>query len=116
MFSDCHSLVSVDIPSGVVRIGEWAFFKCLSLKEAAVPEGVESVGGGAFSDCMSLSRVSLPSSLESLGGSAFFGLDFLDVDGEGLAHTPECLGGRDFQGSDGVLRQVGQARRVFRFG
>ncbi len=91
-FWDCESLISVNIPEGVDKIGEntfaecgkleniiipksvrsierRAFFQCDSLKFIEVPEGVEVIGVNAFLMCDSLITLVLPGSLKSIGNS-----------------------------------------------
>lgn len=47
-------LTSVELPSGIERIGWFAFFGCTSLKSVYVPESVMSIGYDAFSNCPKL--------------------------------------------------------------
>lgn len=51
-FRGCSSLTSLNIPSSVRRIGEWAFSDCKGLKSIYVfAEDVPSIGTGAFDGC-----------------------------------------------------------------
>ena len=67
-FSDCTSLVSVDM-SSVTKIGGSAFFYCTSLVSVDMPS-VTEIGGSAFFYCTSLVSVDMPSVTE-IGASAF---------------------------------------------
>ena len=70
-FSDCYSLASVTIPSGVTSIGSSAFGYCSSLASVTIPSGVTSIGGNAFYNCYSLASVTIPSGVTSIGSNAF---------------------------------------------
>ena len=60
-FQDCVSLVSIDIPEGVTRIGGHAFHGCTSLSRVIVPKTVREIGSSAFRGCSSLRTISIPS-------------------------------------------------------
>ena len=70
-FSDCTSLASVTIPSGVTNIGTWAFVGCTSLASVTIPNGVTSIEGGAFSGCTSLTSVTIPNSVTTLNEGSY---------------------------------------------
>ena len=78
-FLGCSSLVSIDIPDGVVSIGDYAFTECSSLTSVDIPDGVTSLGDGAFSYCSGLESVTLGSRVETIGEYAFYGCDNLAV-------------------------------------
>jgi hypothetical protein len=61
----------VTIPSGVIRIGENAFWECNNLTSVSMPS-VTSIGQGAFSGCGSLTSASMPL-VTDIGSQAFFG-------------------------------------------
>ena len=64
------SATSVTIPDGVTEIADHAFSGCESLKSLEVPSGVTKIG--AYSLCESLSSISLPSSITEFDKDAFF--------------------------------------------
>jgi len=59
------------VPSGVTRIGDWAFDSCAGLVEIMLPEGLESIGAFAFQSCTGLTSLSIPASVTQLGSFAF---------------------------------------------
>ena len=71
------SAASVEIPYGVVAIGEKALYKCKSLTSVTIPDSVTSIGYGAFWCCESLTSVTIPNSVTSIGYEAFCGCSSL---------------------------------------
>lgn len=76
-FYGCESLSSIDI-SSVLTIGENAFEGCKSLKELMLSDHLTTVKSGAFSACSSLKSVYLPATVEYLGQAVFSGCTALD--------------------------------------
>jgi hypothetical protein len=67
------AVASVEIPSTVRWIGDWAFYSS-PLESATLPEALESVGKGAFAQCAALRSVAFPTSRGySIGDEAFLG-------------------------------------------
>lgn len=58
-------LVTVSLPDGLKRIGEYAFCGCGRLLSLTVPLTVTELDEHAFSDCVSLERLSLPEGLKA---------------------------------------------------
>ena len=71
-FSDCRSLTSITIGSGMTSIGSYAFSDCRSLTSVTIPSSVTSIGSEAFYDCKSLPSVTIPNSVTSIGSYAFY--------------------------------------------
>lgn len=72
-FSQCHNLVSIDIPDSIEYIGECAFNRCNCLESVVIPEGVESIEYGTFFECYNLKYIKLPESLTYIGSDTFYG-------------------------------------------
>ncbi len=75
---DCKVLVAgvggcVDIPSGVVRIDDFAFSGCSKLKTVTIPTTMTYIGEDAFYDCLGLASVKVPPSVTNIGEGAFCG-------------------------------------------
>lgn len=66
-----YSVESIEIPDGVVTIGNWAFDSCASLERVNIPDSVVTIGYRAFNSCASLERVDIPSSVTDIGLDAF---------------------------------------------
>ena len=63
VFSDCHKLKKLHIPSNIKSIGSGAFSNCSSLREVIFDEGVEMIDESAFSWCESAKTIAFPESL-----------------------------------------------------
>lgn len=66
-----RNITSIEIPSGVTSIGNFAFKGCNSLTAVTIPNSVTSIGDSAFEECTSLSSVTIPNSVTSIGNLAF---------------------------------------------
>ncbi|GHV63923.1 hypothetical protein FACS1894199_00950 [Bacteroidia bacterium] len=71
------SITSVDIGSGVTRIGKNAFIGCEALTSVTLGSGVTSIEESAFSDCIALTSVDIPNGVTSIGWSTFGGCEAL---------------------------------------
>ena len=94
-FSGCAGFSSITIPSSVTSIGNYAFENCVALTSITISNGVRSIGASAFKNCTGLTCINIPSSVTILDGS-FDGctaLTAINVDG---ANTV-------FKSIDGIL-------------
>ena len=66
-----ESIVRVEVPEGVKRIGRMAFERCTQLYSVIIPEGVEEIGQAAFRSCEAMGVVTLPGSVHTIGSEAF---------------------------------------------
>lgn len=64
-------MTSVAIPSGVTKIGAFAFRGCNALTSVAIPEGVTSIQWCAFMECGGLKSVTIPASVKVIGPEVF---------------------------------------------
>ena len=65
-------LTSIDIPSNVTNIDDYAFMYCRDLISVTIPNSVTSIGQLAFSHCSGLTSVSIPNSITRIGTGAFW--------------------------------------------
>ena len=84
------------IPSGVISIGDSAFYGCSGLTSVPIPSGVTTIGSNAFYGCTGITSVSIPSSVTSIGYSAFSGCT-------GIVSFSVDAANPSYSSSDGVL-------------
>ncbi|MBR7112251.1 MAG: leucine-rich repeat domain-containing protein [Clostridia bacterium] len=70
-FCDWSGLTSIAMPSSVTSIGDGAFCNCSNLTSITISEGVTSIGDEAFYNCSRLVSITIPSSVTSIGEWAF---------------------------------------------
>ena len=66
-----RNLEEVELPEGLIRIGDYAFHRCISLKKITIPSTVEDIGESSFDHCEKLEGIVLPEGLQRLGKWAF---------------------------------------------
>src|SRR5215475_2218309 len=76
-FDSCFSLTSVTIPDSVTNLGVYAFPWCYSLTNLTIGNSVTAIGYWAFYECKSLTQVTIPDSVTSVGFWAFAASDLL---------------------------------------
>lgn len=72
-FYGCSGLTSLEIPSSVTSIGDGAFYGCSGLTSFVLPSSVTSIGDYAFQECSGLTSLEIPSSVTSIGNGAYSG-------------------------------------------
>ena len=60
-----------DVPAGVERIGEYAFYEAEALKTVSLPIGLKAVEDGAFCSCTRLQSIALPLTVREMGERVF---------------------------------------------
>lgn len=65
------SLVKLDLPNGIKKIGDRAFLGCKSLQTVILPDYLVEIGNSAFASCEALENVVLPNSMKIIGNNAF---------------------------------------------
>lgn len=66
------SLRSIDLPSHLHFIDEWAFYYCTSLTRVSMPATLDTMGEGCFHSCSHLTSVDIPDGLRTVPEAAFF--------------------------------------------
>lgn len=70
-FYRCSGLSSVTIPSGVTSIESWTFYGCSGLTSVTIPSGVITIGSYAFDGCSQLIKASFVGNAPTMGMLAF---------------------------------------------
>jgi len=71
-------LTSVDIPNGVISIGDYAFYYSKNLASISIPDSVITIGNGAFLYCSNLTRITIPDGVTTIGYDAFWNCSSLE--------------------------------------
>jgi hypothetical protein len=66
-----RDLTSVQFPSSLTRIGEFAFSKCENLKRVDLPDSLIQLDAGAFYYCTRLEEVNLSNNVSTIENSVF---------------------------------------------
>ena len=69
--SGCSGLARIIIPNSVVEIGNNSLSGCSGLTEITIPSSVKMLGSVVFGDCSKLSSVSIPNSITTIRESSF---------------------------------------------
>jgi hypothetical protein len=111
------SMVSIELPQSVKRIGKQAFRAC-SLHGIVLPDNITTIEEETFLNCQSLESVTLPKNLQKIEDSAFEGCGIKTVfipkgvDSIGVGCFNRCFqlstidvedGNRFYSSEDGVL-------------
>lgn len=70
-FAYCRLLTSIFIPESVTSSGSCAFYGCSNLATVVMEDGVTSIESSTFSNCPKLANIILPRYLYSIGENAF---------------------------------------------
>ena len=73
LFNENGAILSVTMPSMLIKIGMSAFKNAIQLASISIPSNVTIIDTDAFMDCSALQYVTMPSRLEKVGNSAFEG-------------------------------------------
>lgn len=85
---------SINIPNGIVSIGEKAFDGCLAFSSVYLPASVSGIGAGAFDDCENLEAFIVDASNQNF--TAADGVLF-NKSGTALVRYPENKEGQNFE-------------------
>ena len=66
-----ESYMTLDIPEGVTKIGDFAFYTAVTLTAVTIPNGVRKIGSSAFEQCTSLRSINIPEGVTTINQYAF---------------------------------------------
>jgi hypothetical protein len=95
VFTECRSLLSVNLPSSLKTLGVNAFANCIALVDMRLPDGLEVLGDFSLKGCSSLVVDYLPESLTTIGAAVFY-LNKNMLDYIYLPNLTGTLGGASF--------------------
>ena len=80
-FYCCSSLASITIPNSVTSIGRNAFDSCVFLSNVRLPDSLSVLDRGVFGNCINLKTINFPSSLNEIGGETFHntGFEYINI-------------------------------------
>ena len=73
VFKNCEKIETVELPSSLLEIQDYAFAGCTSIKSLKFANGIERIARGAFQGCKKIERLEFPSSLTEIQDYAFQG-------------------------------------------
>ena len=76
-FENCEALKKIDIKEGLKKIGENSFAGS-GVEEVKLPESITEIGYGAFNNCKDLSDINLSSGIERIAGYSFENTKYLN--------------------------------------
>lgn len=85
-FTTRTTLVSIELPTTVTRLGEACFMNCVNLNHVGMPPHLKRIGRLCFRNCNHLSTITIPSTVTELEESTFQSCDHLEV-----VNLPETL-------------------------
>lgn len=71
LFDGCTSLIEVNIPNNIQKIGISTFKNCSSLPKIQLTNNIYELGEGSFQGCTKLSNINIPSSITEIKTSTF---------------------------------------------
>lgn len=90
----------VEIPSGVVAIGKWAFFYYADLTRVVIPASVRDIGAFAFDYCENLTNAVIQGGVTNIGDAAFRGCT--NLTGIVIPDGVTCIGHDAFERCKGL--------------
>lgn len=97
-FVGCANLRSVIIPNTVTHIGDHAFYLCTGLTSIIIPNSVIYIGPYAFHHCTSLTSIEIPNGVEFIGEFALW--DCHNLVSITIPSSVTTIGGAVFPGNE----------------
>ena len=88
-------ITKVEISTGVMSLGSWAFCNCTGFASIIIPNSVTNIGMGVFDGC-ALTSITIPNSVTSIGDNAFCGCALTSIT---LSNSLTTIGDNAFAGT-----------------
>ena len=107
VFKGCASLVEVNLPNTLTKIGAFSFYGCTLLGTCNIPISVTNIGTSTFQNCTSLEfdELNLPN-LTTLGTNALYGVKIKKLSLDSLTTCPTGSNSSQNFGSNSVLEEL----------
>lgn len=102
--ANCTGLTSIDIPSGITTIGNYAFYYCSGLTDVDIADSVTSIGNNAFYNCTHLTSANLGNGVTTIGTNAFANCYILS--GITIPNSVTTIGSGAFNGCSDSLTSI----------
>ena len=79
MDANWREITSIEIPSSVTSLGEYAFYNCSSLASVTIPSSVTEINYGAFINCSAMEKIVIPASVAKMGERVFLSCSSLTI-------------------------------------
>ncbi len=98
LYLDGTKVTKMEIPEGVTRISDYAFYNFSVLTGVTLPASLTSIGGSAFYGCTALTEIVIPSNVSSIGWGAFYGCTALAIKAEAASQPEGWNSGWNYSG------------------
>jgi hypothetical protein len=76
-FAKCEYLTKIDLPDSLTQLSEGAFFVCSNLEHVTLSQNLSVIGKYVFYSCL-IQQIEIPENVNEIGGWAFFGCKNLE--------------------------------------
>lgn len=101
-FYGCSNLTNIIIPEKVTEVGEYAFAQCTQLRQVHWSDGISKINEGVFQGCETLTTISFPETIKSIGDKSFYRC--YNLQAVTIPSTVEYMGSSIFTYCTGLVR------------
>lgn len=102
---EANQIQSLNFPTTLNSIGQYAFYECKSLKEVIALGNLNFIGGGAFAGCTNLETFNYKGTVAPRYETGFVDTVFVDCPKLKIINVPENYSGSDFCGMDTTKKE-----------
>lgn len=71
-FQSNNEVESIELPSSIISIGQYAFANCLNLENLKISKNLQNIEGYAFANCKKIEKVLFSKNFNSIDNNAFY--------------------------------------------